>query len=301
LKAVKKEMRRRWQLYTMLLLPVTWLIIFAYIPMGGIIMAFNDFSIRAGIFGSEWVGFQHFRTFFTTPDFRRLMENTLILSFYTLLVGFPIPIILALSINELRSRFLKKSVQMITYLPYFISVVVLVGMMVNFFSIRTGFVNNMISLFGGTRIDFMGTASMFRDMYVWSIVWQTMGFSAVIYIAALSSVDPTLTEAAIVDGAGRLSCIWNVDLPSIKPTIVIQLILALGAIMAIGFDRAYLMQNPLNLQYSEIISTFVYKRGIAGFQFSYAAAVGLFNSVVNFILILTANACAKRINETSLF
>jgi len=285
----------------MLLLPVTWLIIFAYIPMGGIIMAFNDFSIRAGIFGSEWVGFQHFRTFFTTPDFRRLMENTLILSFYTLLVGFPIPIILALSINELRSRFLKKSVQMITYLPYFISVVVLVGMMVNFFSIRTGFVNNMISLFGGTRIDFMGTASMFRDMYVWSIVWQTMGFSAVIYIAALSSVDPTLTEAAIVDGAGRLSCIWNVDLPSIKPTIVIQLILALGAIMAIGFDRAYLMQNPLNLQYSEIISTFVYKRGIAGFQFSYAAAVGLFNSVVNFILILTANACAKRINETSLF
>lgn len=301
MKAVKKEMRRRWQLYTMLLLPVTWLIIFAYIPMGGIIMAFNDFSIRAGIFGSEWVGFQHFRTFFTTPDFRRLMENTLILSFYTLLVGFPIPIILALSINELRSRFLKKSVQMITYLPYFISVVVLVGMMVNFFSIRTGFVNNMISLFGGTRIDFMGTASMFRDMYVWSIVWQTMGFSAVIYIAALSSVDPTLTEAAIVDGAGRLSCIWNVDLPSIKPTIVIQLILALGAIMAIGFDRAYLMQNPLNLQYSEIISTFVYKRGIAGFQFSYAAAVGLFNSVVNFILILTANACAKRINETSLF
>jgi len=294
-------MKRRWQLYAMLILPVTWLIIFAYVPMGGIVMAFNDFSIRAGIFGSEWVGLQHFRTFFNSPDFRRLMENTLALSFYTLLVGFPIPIILALSINELRGRLFKKAVQMITYMPYFISVVVLVGMMFTFFSVRTGFVNNVINLFGGTRIDFMGTAGMFRDMYVWSIVWQTMGFSAVIYIAALSSVDPTLTEAAVVDGAGRLSCIWNVDLPSIRPTIVIQLILALGAIMAIGFDRAYLMQNPLNLQYSEIISTFVYKRGIAGFQFSFAAAVGLFNSVVNLFLILTANAFARKVSDTSLF
>ena len=301
MKVLKKEMKRRWQLYAMLILPVTWLIIFAYVPMGGIVMAFNDFSIRAGIFGSEWVGLQHFRTFFNSPDFRRLMENTLALSFYTLLVGFPIPIILALSINELRGRLFKKAVQMITYMPYFISVVVLVGMMFTFFSVRTGFVNNVINLFGGTRIDFMGTAGMFRDMYVWSIVWQTMGFSAVIYIAALSSVDPTLTEAAVVDGAGRLSCIWNVDLPSIRPTIVIQLILALGAIMAIGFDRAYLMQNPLNLQYSEIISTFVYKRGIAGFQFSFAAAVGLFNSVVNLFLILTANAFARKVSDTSLF
>jgi len=285
----------------MLFLPVTWLIIFAYVPMGGVIMAFNDFSIRAGIFGSEWVGLQHFRTFFNSPDFRRLMENTLALSFYTLLVGFPIPIILALCINELRGRFFKKAVQMVTYMPYFISVVVLVGMMFNFFSVRTGFVNNVINLFSGTRIDFMGTASMFRDMYVWSIVWQTMGFSAVIYIAALSSVDPTLTEAAVVDGAGRLSCIWNVDLPTIRPTIVIQLILALGAIMAIGFDRAYLMQNPLNLQYSEIISTFVYKRGIAGFQFSFAAAVGLFNSVINLVLLLSANVFARKLNDTGLF
>ena len=298
---VRKELKLRWQLYVMLLLPVTHLIIFAYIPMAGIVIAFNDFSIRAGIWGSEWVGFRHFVTFFNTPDFSRLLENTLILSFYGLFVGFPIPILLALAINELRGRLFKRAVQMITYAPYFISVVVLVGMMMTIFSVRTGFVNNIISFVGGERIDFMGQVHLFRHMYVWAGVWQAMGFSAVIYIAALSNVDPSLTEAAVSDGAGRIFCILNVDLPAIMPTIIIQLILAMGFIMSIGFDRAYLMQNPINLQVSEIIPTFVYKRGLLNFQYSYAAAVGLFNSVVNLALLLTANAFARKFNETSLF
>ena len=295
------ELKRHWQLYVMLLLPVIYLTIFCYVPMGGAVIAFKDFSIRKGIWGSNWVGLKNFISFFKTPDFKRLLTNTLILSVYSLVISFPMPIVLALAINEIRGRLFKKSVQMITYMPYFISVVVLVGIMANIFSVRTGFVNNVIGLLGGTRTDFMGIPALFRSMYVWSGVWQTMGYGAVIYIAALSSVDPSLTEAAICDGAGRIFCVLNVDIPTILPTIVIQLILAIGGIMSIGFEKVFLMQNPINTPISEIIATFVYKRGLTNFQYSYAAAVGLFNSVVNLILILGANAFARRVNDTSLW
>lgn len=300
-KRISVEVKRHWQLYLMLVLPVTYLIIFAYLPMGGAVIAFKDYSIRGGIWGSEWVGLKHFKNFFTTPDFKNLMTNTLALSLYSLIISFPMPILLALAINEMRGRHYKKVVQMVTYLPYFISTVVLVGIMQNIFSVRTGLVNNIIMLFGGKAIDFMGKPGLFRSLYVWSGVWQGMGYSAVIYIAALASVDISQTEAAIIDGAGRFARVWNVDIPAIMPTIVIQLILAVGSIMSLGFEKVYLMQNPVNMQTSEIISTFVYKRGLINFQYSYATAVGLFNSVCNTVLIVLANMFSKRVNETSLW
>ena len=300
-KRISVEVKRHWQLYLMLVLPVTYLLIFAYLPMGGAIIAFKDYSIRGGIWGSDWVGLKHFKNFFTTPDFRNLMRNTLILSLYSLIISFPMPILLALAINEMRGRHYKKMVQMVTYLPYFISTVVLVGIMQNIFSVRTGLVNNMITLLGGTAVDFMGKPELFRSLYVWSGVWQGMGYSAVIYIAALASVDISQTEAAIIDGAGRFARVWNVDIPAIMPTIVIQLILAVGSIMSLGFEKVYLMQNPVNMQSSEIISTFVYKRGLINFQYSYATAVGLFNSVINLILLVAANFIAKKTTEISLF
>lgn len=300
-KRISTEVKRHWQLYVMLILPVTYLIIFAYLPMGGAIIAFKDYSIRGGIWGSDWVGLKHFKNFFTTPDFKVLMRNTLALSLYSLVISFPMPIFLALAINEMRGRHYKKVVQMVTYLPYFISTVVLVGIMQNIFSVRTGLINNIITAFGGTAVDFMGKPEFFRSLYVWSGVWQGMGYSAVIYIAALASVDTSQVEAAIIDGAGRFARVWNVDIPAIMPTIVIQLILAVGSIMSLGFEKVYLMQNPVNMQFSEIISTFVYKRGLINFQYSYATAVGLFNSVCNLVLIVLANMFSKKVNETSLW
>lgn len=295
------DLKRHWQLYVMLLLPVAYLIIFAYVPMGGAVIAFKDYSIRKGVWGSDWVGLKHFKNFFTTPDFKTLLRNTLALSIYSLIISFPMPILLALAINELKGRHYKKLVQMVTYLPYFISTVVLVGIMQNIFSVRTGLVNNVITLLGGDATDFMGQPGLFRTLYVWSGVWQGMGYSAVIYIAALAGVDPSQTEAAIIDGAGRFERVWYVDIPTIMPTIVIQLILAIGNVMSVGFEKAYLMQNPVNMQYSEIISTFVYKRGLVNFQYSYATAVGLFNSVCNLVLILLANKICKKISDTSLW
>lgn len=298
---VANELKRHWQLYVMLILPLTYLIIFAYIPMGGVIIAFKDYSIRGGIWGSDWVGFEHFINFFKTPDFVKLLRNTLILSLYNLVITFPMPIILALAVNELKSKAYKKVVQMVTYMPYFISTVVLVGTMKNIFSPRTGLINNIIALFGGAQTDFMGNPDLFRSMYVWSGVWQGMGYSAVIYIAALANVDSSQVEASLMDGAGRFARVWHVDLPAIMPTIVIQLILAVGSVMSLGYEKVYLMQNPVNTEVSEVISTFVYKRGIAGFQYSYSAAVGLFNSVVNLVLIALANVFAKKVGETSLW
>ena len=292
---------RNWRLYVMLLLPVAYIIIFAYVPMGGVLIAFKDFRIKKGVFGSPWVGMQHFVNFFNTPNFSLLLRNTLILNIYGLLASFPFPIVLALAINECASQRYRKFVQMTTYAPYFISTVVLVGIMSNFFSLRTGFVNSVAKLIGAPQLNYMGISSLFRHMYVWSGIWQSAGYSAVIYIAALASVDESLVEAALMDGAGRLHRIWHIDIPTILPTIVIQLILAVGGIMAIGFEKVYLMQNPVNLDVSEIISTFVYKRGMTQFQYSYAAAIGLFNSVINLVLIVVANTFASKVGSTSLF
>lgn len=300
-KRISVEVKRHWQLYLMLVLPVTYLIIFAYLPMGGAVIAFKDYSIRGGIWGSEWVGLKHFKNFFTTPDFKNLMTNTLALSLYSLIISFPMPILLALAINEMRGRHYKKVVQMVTYLPYFISTVVLVGIMQNIFSVRTGLVNNIIMLFGGKAVDFMGKPGLFRSLYVWSGVWQGMGYSAVIYIAALASVDISQTEAAIIDGAGRFARVWNVDIPAIMPTIVIQLILAVGSIMSLGFEKVYLMQTAPNLSTAEVISTYVYKIGLQGQQYSYASAIGLFNNIINFTILILVNQIAGKTTENSLW
>ena len=301
LEMLKDDIKHRWQLYIMLVLPLAYIIIFCYIPMGGIVLAFRKFTIRGSIFGTEWEGLNYFRQFFLTPVFPQILKNTLVISFYGLVAGFPMPIILAVFLNEVRSIWFKKTLQTVTYAPYFISTVVMVGIILQILHLRVGIVNNILDVLGLNRVDFMGKSGYFRHIYVWSGIWQSMGLSAVIYIAALSGVDPSLIQASVIDGVNRLQKIIHIDLPTIAPTIVIQLIFAVGGIMSLGFDKIWLLQNPVNLPVSEIISSFVYKRGIENMQYSYATAVGLFNSVVNFALLAVANLGAKKIGDTSLW
>lgn len=299
--ALQQDVKRRWQLYLMLLLPLLYVVVFCYVPMGGIAIAFKDFSFRKGIMGSDWVGLKYFVQFFTSPDMVRILKNTLILSFYQLLITFPLPIILALALHIIGGTKFKKFMQSLTYAPYFISTVVLVGIVLQCLHLNVGIVNNAMELMGMDRVDFMGKASYFRHIFVWSSAWQTTGYSAIIYIAALGNVDQSLVEASLIDGANRFQRIRIVEIPALKPIITIQLILAVGSIMSLGFDKVILMQNDLNLPVSEIISTYVYKRGLRDMQYSFATAVGLFNSVVNFILLFTANKLSKKFGETSLW
>ena len=296
-----RRMQRQWQLYLFLLLPVACVVIFNYVPMYGIVLAFKNYRPNKGILGSPWVGMKYFNQFFNSPSFLLLLKNTLILSLYSLLASLPVPILLALCLNEVRIPWFKKTVQMVTYAPYFISTVVMVGMLIQLMNIRTGFFNHLIQIFGGTPVDFMAIPSLFRTIYVFSGVWQGMGYSAVIYIAALSNVDPQLYEAAIIDGANRLQKIIHIDIPAILPTIVLMLIMSLGNVMSIGAEKVYLMQNNLKLSTSEIISTYVYKIGLINGQFSLSTAVGLFNSVINFVLIVIVNTIARRLGDTSLW
>ena len=260
--SLREDIRRRWQLYLMLLLPVAWLIIFCYVPMGGIAIAFQDYSFKRGIFGSEWVGLKYFKQFFTNPDMERILKNTIILSLYQLAATFPTPIILALALHIIGGKHFKKFMQSLTYAPYFISTVVLVGIMLQCLHLNVGIVNTFLDMIGLDRIDFMGKASYFRHIFVWSSVWQTTGYSAIIYIAALGNVDQSLVEASLIDGANRLQRIRIVELPALKPIITIQLILAIGNIMSLGFDKAILMQNDLNMSVSEIIATYVLNVGL---------------------------------------
>lgn len=298
---LQQDLKRRWQLYLMLLLPLLYVAVFCYVPMGGIAIAFKDFSFRKGIMGSDWVGIKYFVQFFTSPDMVRILKNTLILSFYQLLITFPLPIILALALHIIGGTKFKKFMQSLTYAPYFISTVVLVGIVLQCLHLNVGIVNNAMELLGMDRVDFMGKASYFRHIFVWSSAWQTTGYSAIIYIAALGNVDQSLVEASLIDGANRFQRIRIVEIPALKPIITIQLILAVGSIMSLGFDKVILMQNDLNLPVSEIISTYVYKRGLRDMQYSFATAVGLFNSIVNFILLFTANKLSKKFGETSLW
>ncbi|MCL4833664.1 MAG: ABC transporter permease subunit [Caldilineaceae bacterium] len=298
-----RQIKRSWQLYVFLALPIAWLLVFMYYPMYGAQIAFRDFLPGRTILGSEWVGLENFIRFFNSPMFERLMRNTIGLSFYSLLVGFPIPIIIALSLNQLRTGFFKRSVQMISYAPYFISTVVMVGLILQFLDLRRGPINLLLQALGMDTIHFMGIADMFPDIYVWSGVWQNSGFNTVIYMAALSTIDPALHEAALVDGANRLQRIWHIDIPGIVPITLTLLILNMGQLLNVGFEKAFLLQNPLNLKTSEVISTYVYKVGLVGgvSNFSYAAAIGLFNSVLGLLLLLAANQLSKKFSETSLF
>ena len=299
--SLKEDIQKRWQLYLMLLLPLAYIIVFCYVPMGGILIAFEDYSFRKGILGSDWVGLKYFEQFFSNPDMMKLLKNTLVISFYSLLISFPAPIVLALALHIIGGKRFKKFMQSLTYAPYFISTVVMVGIILRCFHLNIGIVNNLLALVGLDRVDFMGRASYFRHIYVWSGVWQTTGYAAVIYIAALGNVDQSLVEASLIDGANRLQRIKIVELPALKPIITIQLIMAIGSIMGVGFEKVFLMQSPLNLSVSEIISTYVYKRGLKDMQYSFATAVGLFNSVVNFILLFLANKISQKFGETSLW
>lgn len=296
-----KGIKRHWQLYLLIIAPMAYIVIFKYIPMYGAQIAFRDYSVIKGFTGSEFVGLKHFQSFFQSPNFWLLIKNTLGISLYSLVVGFPAPIILALALNEIKSMKFKKTVQTVTFAPFFISTVVMVSMIIIFLSPRLGFVDYIVRGLGFDSINFMGTPGYFKSIYVFSNVWQGIGYGAVIYLAALAGINPELYEAAKVDGASRLQKIRHVDLPGIAPAAIILLILSVGQIMNIGFEKIYLMQNPLNVSTSEVISTYVYKMGLLGANFSFSSAVDLFNSFINLILLITVNSIAKRISESSLW
>lgn len=296
-----KSLKKHWELYLLVLPPVLYLLIFKYIPMVGVQIAFKDFSVVKGIWDSPWVGLKHFEAFFESPNFWLLIKNTIGISFYSLLAGFPIPILLALALNEIRTGFFKKSVQMVTYAPHFISTVVMVSIIILMLSPHVGVVDRLFSFLGFPMTNFMGIPEYFKSIYVWSGVWQGMGYSSIIYIAALASVDPSLYEAARMDGASRLRKIWHIDIPALVPVTVIMLILSLGSIMGVGFEKIFLMQNPLNTSASEVISTYVYKVGLIGANFSFSSAVGLFNSIINLILLVVVNAISRKVSQNSLW
>lgn len=293
--------KRNWLLYLVLLPAVLYIATFCYAPMYGLQIAFRNFRIADGIMGSEWAGLKWFDRFFNTPRFWLILKNTLTISLYSLAVSFPLPIALALVLNNVRNAKYKKFAQTITYMPHFISTVVLVGMMSVFFSPRSGVVNTVLGLFGIEPIYFMGNASYFSHMYVWSGVWQTMGWNSIIYMAALAGVDPSLHEAAMIDGANKLKRVIHIDLPTIIPTMSILLIMNFGKVMSVGYEKVYLMQNDLNQATSEIISTYVYKMGVLNQQFSYSTAIGLFNNVVNFLLVVIMNRVVKKLSGSGLW
>ncbi|WP_373291377.1 ABC transporter permease [Paenibacillus marchantiophytorum] len=281
--------------------PVLFFLIFKYYPMVNAVLAFKDYNVIKGIWGSPWVGFKHFKLFFENPIFWTLIKNTVLISGYLLIVGFPIPIILALALNEIRNGKFKRLVQLVSFAPYFISTVVMVSIIMLFLAPRLGFVNVIMNHMGLDSINFLGEPGMFRSIYVWSDIWQTAGYSAVIFLAALAGVDPALYEAAKVDGASRFQKIRHIDLPGIMPTITIVFILNVGSVMSIGFEKIYLLQNPLNKVNSEIIATYVYQIGLLNANYSFATAVGLFNSLINLVLLVVVNMMAKRLSNTSIW
>jgi len=295
------QVRKNWQLYVLFAPVLIYFIVFHYVPMYGVQIAFKDFMANKGIMGSPWAGFKHFERFFDSFYFWRIIKNTMGIGLYELAVGFPIPIILALMINEARSGRFRRFVQTVTYAPHFLSTVVVVGMIMMFLSPVSGLVNFIITSFGGEPIAFMTEPSWFKSIYVWSGVWQGMGWSSIIYLAALAGIDPQLHEAAKVDGAGWLRRIWHINLPGIAPTMTILLILNIGSVLGVGFEKIFLMQNSLNMEASDVIATNVYRSGILGAQYSFSAAVGLFNSIVNFILLITVNRIARKVSENSLW
>lgn len=296
-----KNLRKYWQYYILLLPALAYFLIFCYGPMYGAQIAFRNFNARDGITGSAWVGFAHFERFFRSPYFGSLLRNTFVISIYGLLAGFPLPILLALSLNELKGTKVKKLAQTVTYAPYFISTVVMCGMLIAFLNPNTGIINKLIAALGGEPVPFLSEAALFPSIYVWSGVWQGTGWGSVIYFAELSGVDPQLLEAATLDGATRWQKIWYVNLPALMPTIVIMLIMNCGSLLSVGYEKAFLLQNALNLETSEVISTYVYKTGLVSAQYSFSTAIGLFNSVVNLILLVTVNAVSRRIGENSLW
>lgn len=299
--SLKNRILRNWELYAMFLPVLIFFLIFHYGPMYGVQIAFKKFSPVKGIMGSPWRGFYYFEKFFNSYQFSELIGNTLILSLYQMIVSFPMPILLALMVNELRSERMKKTLQTVTYAPHFISTVVMCSMITLFLSPTSGVINKFIEMAGGNSIYFLGKPEYFKTIYVFSGVWQNTGWNSIVYIAALSGIDPMLHEAATIDGASRLQRIWHVNLPGILPTAIILLIMNCGKLMGIGFEKVFLLMNDLNRPSAEIISTYVYQRGLLDRDYSYASAIGLFNSVINLIMLLSVNAISRKVTETSLW
>lgn len=299
--ALRKQLLRDKHLVFMVFPAVVYYLIFAYVPMTGLVMAFKNFVPGNGLYAGEWVAFKWFERFFSSVYFGRLLRNTFLISFYSLLFGFPVPILFALCINEVRNTKLKRSIQTVSYLPYFFSTVVVVGMVRNFLSLNDGIVNNVIELLGGKRINFFMESSCFRSIYVCTSIWQNFGFSSIIYIAAILGIGQELYESASLDGIGKFQEAWYITLPIIKPTILILLLLNVGNMMSVGFEKVYLMYNASTYETADVISTYVYRQGIESNMYSYSAAIGLFNSVMNFVFVFTANDASRRLANASLW
>lgn len=297
----KAIIKRNLPLYIMLLPSAVLLFCFAYLPLGGLIMAFQDYSPAQGLLKSEFVGLKHFIQFFKSYQFSVTLKNTLVLSLYGLLVGFPLPILLAIMCNQMRTKMFKKVFQVVTYLPHFISTMVMCGLVLIILSPSNGLIANLLGVIGIEMPNLMANANAFKHVYVWSDIWQHLGWDSIIYLAALSSIDPTYYEAATVDGATTLHKIIYIDIPLILPTAMVLLVMRAGSILGIGFEKVYLLQNTQNILSSEIISTYVYKMGLQGGQYSLSTAIGLFNTVVNVIVLLLVNYISKKTTETSLF
>ena len=297
-----RHLKKYGALYIMLLLPLTTLIIFKYVPMYGVQIAFRNYRITRSIESSPWVGFKYFKKFFDYYDFWPIVRNTLVVNFYSLLT-FPLSLLLALLLNHLPFRRYGKLVQNISYMPHFISTVVLCSMVIQFLNARVGMINSLLGLFGVPAVNYMGKKEYYYSIYVWSGVWQDLGYSSIIYIAALSGVSPELHEAAIVDGASILRRIRHIDIPSVLPTFCILLIMRCGSLLSVGFEKALLLQNPLNMAVSEVISTYSYNISLNSTspQFSYAAAIGLFTSVINLIVLCAVNGVVGRVSDNSIF
>jgi putative aldouronate transport system permease protein len=298
---LKRDLKHNWVLWLMFLPVVIYYAIFNYAPMYGIIIAFKDYKVRRGIWGSPNVGFKYFERFFSSYNFWELIQNTLGISIYSLVVGFPLAIIFALMLHYLITPRLKKTVQMVSYAPYFISTVVICGMLNIFMDPANGIFNKFRGLFGMESVAFLSIPEWFKTIYVLSGVWQGMGWSAIIYISALAGVDGQMHEAAIIDGANKLQRIWFIDLPSIQPTIIMLLIMQLGSLMNVGFEKVYLLQNDLNFRASDIISTYTYRVGLVNSDFGYSTAIGLFNTVINLIILIGSNALSRKVTGDSLW
>ena len=304
----KKSRMKRWiknvyscrHLYYLILPGIISVFIFHYIPIYGVQIAFKEFRTSLGIWGSEWVGLKYFIKFVTYPDFWEILRNTAVIGLYTIATT-PCAVIFALMLNEINNKMLKKSVQMLTYAPHFVSTVVVASIVILFLDRSNGLINNIVALFGGERQAFIGNPKLFSTIYVWSGVWQGLGWSTIIYLAALSTVSPEMIEAAKIDGASQFQIILKIKVPSILPTIMTLLILSTGRVLSVGFEKIYLLQNSLNLSHSRVISTYVYEVGLLSRQFSYSAAIGLFNNVINIVFILLINELSKRITKVGLW
>lgn len=299
-KSIVKQIKKNRYLYLIMLIPLIYYIIFHYLPMYGVIVAFKDYNIVKGIMASDWVGFKHFQKFITDSYFWKLVRNTLLLNVYGLVWGFPLPIILAILLNELSHNKLKRIIQTVSYLPHFISTVVVCGMVVNFLS-TDGLINGIIQAFGGEKIQFLMYPEYFRTIFTSTGIWQSMGWNSIIYLAALTAVDQEVVEAALIDGANRFQRIRHVTIPAIMPTISIMLIMNLGKLMNLGYEKILLLYNGSTYETADVISTYVYRRGILANDLSYATAVGLFQSVVGIILLVSANKISKKLSENSLW